>query len=219
MLDSFELNPDSKPNLSIIWLHGLGAGQHDLVPLASMLTLPQRSIRHVFPQAPTRAVTLNNGYRMPAWFDLSASKSGLVEDEPDVVAACSELDLIVKGEEKRGMSPNAIVLAGFSQGGALALFCGMSRKKPLGALLVLSGWLPCAATSAFNSVLDAEKTPIFYAHGVYDAIVPPVLVQSSRARLSALGYEVESRDYPIEHTIDAQEMADLGTWLNIRLAR
>lgn len=182
-----------------------------------MLSLPGKNVRHVFPQAPTRAVSLNNGYRMPAWFDLTVNDVGLAEDEHEVLSASRQLDLVIQGEIARGIAPGAIVLAGFSQGGALALFCGIHRDMPVGAIVVLSGWLPCAASLAITAEINTKHTPIFFAHGTYDSVVPPALVRTSRAQLQTLGYDVTSMDYPIEHTIDAQEMADLGAWLDTRL--
>lgn len=202
------------PVATIIVLHGLGADGNDFVPIAQELDLrPVGAVRFVFPHAPVRPVTINGGYRMRAWYDILGTDLARKEDEPGLRASLTEVQALIDREVERGIAAERIVLMGFSQGCAMTLLAGLRAPKRLAGLIGLSGYLPLAASTAAERSEANQHTPIFMGHGRQDPIVPHAGGVASRDALKALGYEVEWHDYPMEHSVCPEEIADLNRWL------
>lgn len=212
-------DPQASPVASIVVLHGLGADGTDFVPIAQELDLSALggAVRFVFPSAPVRPVTLNGGYEMRAWYDLFApSASPAVprkEDEPGLRVACQQVQALLDREVTRGVPASRTVLMGFSQGCAMTLMAGLRAPQRLAGLVAWSGYLPLAATTAAERSVANHGVPIFMAHGLYDAVVVPERGTASRDALLGLGYAVQWHDYPMAHTVCAQQVADLNAWL------
>ncbi len=188
---------------SVVWLHGLGADGHDFEPIIPEIGLP---LRYVFPHAPVRPVTLNGGMEMRAWFDLYSSIRDARVDDVGIAEARAAVTALIDREVERGTPADRIVLAGFSQGGALALATGLAYPSPLAAIVSLSAWLP----PAYTTVGPAQaKTPMFIAHGVYDQVVEASLGRATHATLVARGCAAEWHEYPMAHQVAAQEITDL----------
>jgi phospholipase/carboxylesterase len=197
---------------SVIWLHGLGADGHDFEPIVPELRLPEElRLRFVFPHAPVQAVTLNGGMAMRAWFDILTLDRGGPEDEAGIRASAAILDQLIAREQERGIAANKIVVAGFSQGGAIALHAGLRSKQPLGGVMALSTYLP--VKSAFADEVLTSELPIFMAHGSLDPILPMILGRNSADLLVANGFNVEWHDYQMAHSVCAEEIDDIRTWL------
>ncbi len=204
----------SAPDAAVIWLHGLGADGHDFEPVVSALELPAvAAIRFVFPHAPYRSVTINQGHVMRAWYDIHSISQGGAQD----VAGIRESDTIVHGlirrEIERGIASTRIVLAGFSQGGAMTLFSGLRYAQPLAGLLALSCYLPVIDELMAEAQPANAATPIFLAHGRRDSVVPFALGKTTCDTLQQLDYPVEFADYDIAHTVSIAELADIARWL------
>ncbi len=197
------------PDFSILWLHGLGASGDDFVPVAQELRLPQ-AVRHLFPQAPQRPVTLNGGYVMPAWYDISSSKIDDAQDAEGIAASALAVEALIAHEVARGIAPDHIFVAGFSQGGAIALQVGLRAKQKLGGVLALSTYLALADTAEHAACQD---TPVFMAHGLQDPVVPCALGRQSAAILEQLGCRVNWREYAMPHSVCMEEIRDIGNWL------
>lgn len=199
---------------SVIWLHGLGADGHDFEPIVPGLQFRQKpETRFIFPHAPVRPVTINQGYAMPAWFDIIALDAQATEDEAGIRAAADSVAALIAQEQQRGVPSEHIVLAGFSQGGALALHLGLRYSTRLAGILALSTYLPLADKIADEAAAANVQTPIFMAHGEYDPIVPLALAQLSRQRLQQLGYAPQWQTYPMEHSVMPREIDDISHWL------
>ncbi|HEX2199286.1 MAG TPA: alpha/beta fold hydrolase [Burkholderiales bacterium] len=208
-MDALEIESGANPQAAVIWLHGLGADGHDFEPIVPQLALTQ-PVRFVFPHAPVRAVTINQGMRMRAWYDIFQFGGG-PEDEAGIRASQRLLEEIIAQEKKRGIS--RIALAGFSQGGAIVLQTALRYPDPLAGVLALSTYLPLhAALPAERSPANA-KLPIFMAHGQYDDIIPLRRAEQSRHALEALGYPVQWHAYPMPHSVCPQEIADISAFL------
>lgn len=219
LLDCIETETGPAPAWTILWLHGLGADGNDFAPLVPQLL--QRgwpALRFVFPHAPVRAVTVNAGMRMRAWYDISGFDLERREDETGVRQSIAEVEALIAREGERGIAPQRIVLAGFSQGGVITLGTGLRRMRPLGGLVALSAYLPLAANSIAESTLDARATPVFMAHGSLDPVVPEALGRSGRDALQALGMDVEWHSYPMAHQVCPAEIQALTAWLGARFA-
>lgn len=212
-LPAVELETRPNPSHSVIWLHGLGADGNDFVPVVDQLDLPKLGIRFVFPHAPMLAVTINGGFVMRAWYDIVAEDLALKEDEAGIRRSQALVQDMVEREIARGIPASRIVLAGFSQGGAIALHTGLRFPKQLAGLMALSAYLPLAKTVERERNPANNPTPIFMGHGAVDNIVPLPLAVSSRARLTQLGYRVELHEYPMMHAVCPEELADIGAWL------
>ena len=199
-----------EPQGSVIWLHGLGADGHDFEPIVRELQLPAEfGLRFVFPHAPMRPVTINGGMTMRAWFDiLSLDRGGLV-DEAGVRASTGMLEDLIQREQDRGIDASKIVVAGFSQGGAIAIHAALRSKQVLAGLMALSTYLPLASSLEDQS----GKLPVFMAHGTFDPVLPMGLGRESADCLSALGLDVEWHEYPMAHAVCAEEIADIRRWL------
>lgn len=206
------------PNASVIWLHGLGADGYDFVPIVPQLELAGPPLpRFVFPHAPIRPVTLNGGLRMRAWYDLCGLTDAAPEDEAGIRESARRIEEYVRLECEAGAPMSRIVLAGFSQGGAIALNVALSRAEPLGGVLALSTYLPLR--DSVPQASDANRTlPILMCHGLYDPVLALEKAERSRDLLSAKGYAVEWHTYPMQHQVCPEEIADLSRWLSRVLA-
>lgn len=197
---------------SIIWLHGLGADGQDFVPIVDELSLPV-AVRFIFPHAPQRPVTINGGYVMRAWYDIAGSAIDTQQDEAGIRASQAAIEALIAQEVARGIAPDHIFLAGFSQGGAIALHTALRQTVPLGGVLALSCYLPLVDRASSEVVPDTRSSPIFMAHGRSDTVVPYALGLASRDALTKLGYTVEWREYPMQHSVCEQELRDIEIWL------
>jgi phospholipase/carboxylesterase len=212
--DAIELETAPQPRASIIILHGLGADGNDFVPIAQELDLdPVGPVRFVFPHAPVMPVTINAGYRMRAWYDILGTEEQGRQDEAGLRRSMQVVESLLVREEERGMPASRIVLAGFSQGCAMALLTGLRHAQRLAGIAGLSGYLPLAQATAAERSPANLATPIFMAHGFDDEIVTAGRGTSSRDALRALGYEVEWHEYPMGHSVCMEEIVDLNRWL------
>ena len=210
-MEAIELESGSHPQAAIIWLHGLGADGHDFEPVVPELGLA-KAVRFVFPHAPVRPVTLNAGMPMRAWYDIFQLGGG-PEDEAGVRASQRLLEDLIARETARGIAPAKIVLAGFSQGGAVALQTALRYPERLAGILALSTYLPLASTVASERGQANRDVPIFMAHGRFDDIIPIERAQASRKHLEALGYAVQWHEYPMPHSVCAPEIAEIAAFL------
>jgi phospholipase/carboxylesterase len=219
LLECVTIEPRGVARASVIWLHGLGADGHDFEGLVPELRLPESlGARFVLPHAPQRAVTLNAGYVMRAWYDLYALDFTRGEDEPGIRAATAGLARLIAHETARGIASNRILLAGFSQGGALALHGALRHPEPLAGVLALSTYLSRAASLATEAHPANRATPILLAHGLADEVVTPVAARHAHQQLAALGYPVTLREYAMGHALCPQEIADIRAFLIERLS-
>ena len=201
---------------AIIWLHGLGADGHDFEPIVPELKL-HLPIRFIFPHAPEIPVTINSGAVMPAWYDIKAPQIETMEDEAGIRNSQRAVTALIEREIERGIESHKIILAGFSQGGAIALHTGLRYDKPLAGILGLSTYLPLAHTLE-NELSDANrKTLIKLAHGSYDQIVPIHLAEESKSNLDQLGYQTDFDAYPMEHGVCPEEVTAISHWIKQRL--
>lgn len=201
---------------SIIWLHGLGADGQDFVPVADELKLPV-AVRYIFPHAPRRPVTINGGFVMRAWYDIRGNDISAEQDAVGIRDAQLSVEALIAQEIDRGISPQRIFLAGFSQGGAIALHTALRRSEPLAGILALSTYLPLADAAKREATTASRETPIFMAHGRQDPIIPCALGQASKAALLELGYAVAWHEYPMQHSVSDQELSDIEAWLTARI--
>lgn len=213
-LETVEMETGPGPQASVIWLHGLGADGHDFEPIVSELVRPgERPLRFVFPHAPVRPVTLNGGYPMRAWYDIIGIDRASRQDESGVRASGQAVRELIRRENERGTETSRLVLAGFSQGGAMAIFTGTRYPERLAGILALSSYFVLANTFTAERSEANAKTPIFMAHGTADPMVDPALGSESKRLLEASGYAVEWHTYPMGHTVSAEEVAAIATWL------
>ena len=213
-LECIELQTRETPQASIIWLHGLGADGHDFVPLVRELDLHGvLPLRFVFPHAPVIPVTINNGYQMRAWYDIRTPDFISREDEAGVRTSQHAIEQLIERENARGIPCERIVLAGFSQGGAITLQTGLRYPQRLAGLLALSTYLPLLDSTAKERAPANLDVPIFMAHGTQDAIVPYPRGILSKEHLTTLGYAVQWQEYPMQHSVCADEVADIAHWL------
>ncbi len=216
--DTIEVSSGTDLQGSVIWLHGLGADGHDFEPVVPQLALANRlGLRFVFPHAPFRPVTINAGMTMRAWYDVLTLERGGPQDEAGIRESGRLLELLIEREQERGVASENIVLAGFSQGGAIALHTGLRYPQRLGGLMALSTWLPLPdsfeAEVVQNAQAQSKQLPIFMAHGSFDPMLPIALGQHSHETLRNAGYAVEWHEYPMAHAVCAEEIADIRTWL------
>jgi phospholipase/carboxylesterase len=207
-MEAVEIETGSPPRASVIWMHGLGADGHDFEPIVPELRLKQ-AVRFVFPHAPVQPVTINQGMRMRAWYDIFQFGGGR-EDDKGIRASQA---LIVKLIEEQPVPPEKIVLAGFSQGGAIALQTALRYPKKLAGIMALSTYLPLAATLAAERTAANAQVPIFMAHGGYDDIIPIQRAQDSKNFLEKLGYGIEWHEYPMPHSVCGDEVRDISAFL------
>ncbi len=214
LLDTIEIETAPAPRAAVIWMHGLGADGHDFEPIVPELGLPDSlPVRFVFPHAPIRPVTINAGMVMRAWYDVMSLGGTRREDEQGVRASQRGIEALIEREKTRGLVAGQIVLAGFSQGGAMALQTGLRHPERVAGLLVLSSFLPLPDSLAAEASPANRDVPIFMAHGTHDPLIPLARARDSRDRLLALGYHVEWHEYPMPHAVCGEEIADLSAWL------
>ncbi|WP_108126117.1 alpha/beta hydrolase [Saccharospirillum mangrovi] len=215
LLPAVELQTRPNPNATVIWLHGLGADGHDFEPIVPELQLDDLAVRFIFPHAPSRPVTVNGGMRMPAWYDIIAIDIDRTIDTAQLMASADAIDAFIARERERGIDSRRIVIAGFSQGGAVAYECALRHPEPLAGLLALSTYF---ATEATNRASDANRRmPILSCHGMLDPVVPETLGRKAVMGLKADGYDVEYRTYPMPHSVAPEEIRDIAVWLRQRL--
>lgn len=213
-LQHIELATGAEPAGSVIWLHGLGADGWDFVPIVRELPLPETlALRFIFPHAPERPVTINNGYVMRAWYDIRQQDIARVPDEAGIRDSQAAVERLIARERERGVPAARIVLAGFSQGGAIALQAGLRHREKLAGIVALSTYLPLEGSLDAEASAANKSTPIFMAHGTEDPIVPLQLADASQRALRARGYEVEWDTWPMPHAVCAEEVEALGGFL------
>ena len=213
-LETVELEPRAPADAAVLWMHGLGADGHDFESLVPELRLPAAlPVRFVFPHAQVRPVTINGGQRMRAWYDVVGFDERAPQDAAGIRASAESLGALVKRERERGIAAERIVVAGFSQGGAMALQLGLRWPERLAGVMALSTWLPLADTLEGEAHPANAAVPVLMAHGSFDPVVPQAAGEASRDTLRALGYDVDWRSYPMPHSLCAQEVADIREWL------
>lgn len=211
-----ELTPD--PTATVLWLHGLGADGYDFEPVVPMLGLPDRArLRFVFPHAPVQPVSVNGGLPMRAWYDIYGIGPGYPQDEPGIRRAEGRLRELIAREAQRGIAPGRLVLAGFSQGGALALHTGLRLAEPVAGVVALSTWLPLGENLEAELTDAGRRTPILMMHGTGDTVVPLEVAERSRDRLQGCGCSVEWQTFGMPHTVIAPQLRRIGDWLRARL--
>lgn len=216
-LDAIQLETGKSPDAAVIWLHGLGADGNDFAGIVPQLQLPPEvSIRFIFPHAPVRAITINQGYMMPGWFDLTSLNIDNDEDEAGINESSQAIRSLCQKQESLGIAAERIILAGFSQGGAIALHCGLNYPSPLAGIMALSCYLPhcCQLDNKINQGID-----IFMAHGLQDDVINPNYGDLSRQRLEKSGYSVKWHEYAMQHNVCVEEIQDIREWLIQNLAR
>ena len=219
MLDTVENETGADPQWSVLWLHGLGADGHDFAPIVPELVRPHwPAIRFVFPHAPVQPITINNGVPMRAWYDIVSADFRSRADSAGVDASIVELELLIEREIARGIPAERILLAGFSQGGAVILSALLRRTRPLAGLIALSTYLPDPAKAAAARGADAISVPVFMAHGTQDPVIPVAIAEHTAQTLSALGLPVQWHTYTMAHQVCAEELHALGDWLEARFA-
>ena len=219
LLEHIQIETNDHPEIAIIWMHGLGADGNDFVPMVRELDLTGLpGIRFIFPHANTMPVTISNGYVMRSWYDITGLELGRREDENGLRASQKDIEAFIEREKARGIPASRIILAGFSQGCAIAIQTGLRHPEPLAGLLCLSGYVPLSAYVATERTDAGKSTPIFMAHGRYDNVVPFNRAEASRDLLVSLGYQVEWHEYAMQHTLCLEEVQHISAWLKKVLA-
>jgi phospholipase/carboxylesterase len=214
LLQCVEVQTNASPTATVILLHGLGADGYDFVPVVRELeTHGAPSARYVFPHAPTMPVTINGGYVMRAWYDILGTDLVQREDEHGIRASQGMVEALIEQEVGRGVPRSRIVLAGFSQGGAITLHTGLRQPQPLAGLIALSCYLPLADAFSKEATAASAAVPIFLAHGTQDPVVPLARGSASRDALQAAGYAVDWREYPMPHSVCAEEIRDIAAFM------
>ncbi len=217
--DGIERQTGPAPEWAVIWLHGLGADGHDFEPIVPELVRRQwPALRFVFPHAPVQPVTINGGVRMRSWYDILGADLNAQQDEAGIRTSAAFVDTLIEREITRGIPSERILLAGFSQGGAIVLTAGLRQKHRLAGVIALSTYLPLAWTLEAEAAPANRKTPIFMAHGAMDPVIPMPRALASRDALTALGYAVEWHAYPMPHSVCAEEIHGLANWMQARFS-
>ena len=214
LLETIEIETRPNPEVAIIWMHGLGADGNDFVPLVRELDLAGLpGIRFVFPHAGTMPVTINGGYVMRAWYDIMGTDLVRREDEAGLRKSQLQIEALIAREKARGIPASRIILAGFSQGCAMALQTGLRHPEKLAGLMCLSGYVPLSAKVPTERTRESTQTPIFMVHGRDDGVIPMARAEQSRDLLNSMGYQVEWHEYPMQHSLCQEEVDDIGAWL------
>jgi len=214
-LDSIIIETQEHPDAAVIWLHGLGADGNDFVPIIEQMQLPSHlAIRFVFPNAPLRPITINQGYQMPGWYDISSLSIVEQEDEAGIRESSAILKALCEEQEASGISASRIVLAGFSQGGAIALHCGCRYPKPLAGIIALSTYMPLPDTLSDEISEAIIETPIFMGHGLQDNVVAYDYGKQTLAQLEECGLNVHWYEYEMEHSVCLEEVSHIRQWLS-----
>jgi phospholipase/carboxylesterase len=211
-LDALEVETAPSPSAAVIWMHGLGADGYDFVDVPPMLGMG-RPVRFVFPHAPMQPVTINGGMVMRAWYDVRHDAGVRREDETGIRASQRRVEALIAREKTRGIQAKRLVLAGFSQGGAMALQTGLRHPERLAGVMALSCFLPLADRLPAEAAAANRDVPIFLAHGTHDPVIPLARAEHARAALEGLGYRVEWHEYHMPHSVCPEELADIGAWL------
>ncbi|MDX8395441.1 MAG: alpha/beta hydrolase [Mariprofundaceae bacterium] len=213
-LPHIEVDTDANPTACIIWLHGLGADGHDFETIVPQLGLPDDlAVRFIFPHAPAIPVSINGGYIMPAWYDIKHTDLGYEQDTSGIHHSAQLIQILIDQQEMHGIKSDRIILAGFSQGGAMALHIGLRQGEPLAGIIALSCYIP------LDDALDREhnpatvKTPVFVAHGIDDPVVALERGNSAQRLLTTLGHQVTWQTYPMEHSVCHEEIIHIGKWI------
>jgi len=216
LLATIDIETGREPRAAVIWLHGLGADGHDFEPIVPELGLPAApALRFIFPHAPHQAVTINGGAVMRAWYDVTGDGR---QDAAGIRSSQARVEALIARERARGVAARSIVLAGFSQGGAIALQAGLRHPERLAGILALSTYLPLPDTVANEAHAANRDVAIFMGHGTQDPVIPLSWATRARDHLVSLGYAVEWREYPMPHAVCAEEIEDVGAWLRVVLA-
>jgi phospholipase/carboxylesterase len=219
-LPAIEIETRPNPTCAVIWLHGLGADGNDFVSIVPELGLPPEvGVRFIFPHAPRRPITINGGYVMRGWYDIEALDGNRRADEAGILESAAAVRKLIERENERGIPTSCIVLAGFSQGGAMAYTVGLSHAESLAGIVALSAYIPAPALLEANLAAANRSTPLFAAHGTEDDILPVALGEQARATLAKLGFTIEWHTYPMPHSVCLPEIVALGAWLRARLAQ
>ena len=221
LLPAIEIETAPKPEFAVIWLHGLGADGSDFAPAIPFLRLPaDLAVRFIFPHAQEIRVTCNGGYIMPAWYDIIEARGIEREvDEVGILSSRSDIRRLIDRENQRGIPCENIVLAGFSQGGAMAYTVGLTHPQPLAGVVALSAYIPAPSLLTEVECKPNRATPLFVGHGAEDDIVPLALGSQAQDFLHACGYDLSWRLYPMDHTVSEDELAEVGAWLAERFRR
>ena len=217
-----QTNPgdSSEADAAVIWLHGLGADGSDFVPIVSELKLPAAlNIRFIFPHAPVRPITINQGYRMRGWYDITSLDIANRDDEAGIIESSSILTRLCDEQLAQGIAPERLIVAGFSQGGAIALHAGLRYPETLGGIMALSTYLPMQQRLPQEAVAANRQTPVFMAHGLNDDVVALQFGLQTRSLLQQLGYRLQWHDYAMGHSVCMEEISDISDWLGSVLAQ
>ena len=211
-LETLEIETGADPTWSVVWLHGLGADGHDFKPIVPEFDLPE-AVRFIFPHAPIRPVTINGSYPMRAWYDIFSLERGGLEDEAGIRASASQVENLVQSEVDRGIPVSQLVLAGFSQGGAMALHVGLRYSQSIAGIIALSTYLPLPKTLTMEKTSGTKRLPIFMGHGTEDVTIPEFYGAQSRDQLQSEGYKVDWHTYPTGHSVCEEEILHINGWL------
>jgi len=221
LLETIDIETRPHPAAAVIWMHGLGADGNDFAPIVPELALGSLpAVRFIFPHAPMQPVTLNNGQVMRAWYDVSFGDlegRSRQADEKGVRTSQAAIGKLIARENKRGIASRQIVVAGFSQGGAIALETGLRYPERLAGIMALSTYLPLAAKLEAEASAQNRDVPIFFAHGSHDPVIALPMAVASRDKLRELGYNVDWHEYPMQHSVCMEEVADISAWLRSTL--
>lgn len=217
-IPAIELTTGRDPTGSVIWLHGLGADGWDFVPIVQELGLPETlALRFIFPHAPRQAVSINGGAVMRAWYDIALDGLARRVDEAGILASASTLTSLVQGEAARGIAADRVILAGFSQGGVIALQAGLRYPDALAGIVALSTYLAMPGTVAVQGSAANRSVPILMAHGTQDTVIPLAMAEESRRQLLDAGYKVDWHTYPMGHSVAREELQQISRFLQNRL--
>jgi len=217
LLRAVEIETGGAVRSAIVWMHGLGADGHDFEPIVPHLGLKDRGVRFVFPHAPRRAVTINGGLLMPAWFDVRSQDFGADIDASGIRASVVQVEALIAREKERGVPAGRILLAGFSQGGVIALCSALRHPERLAGVMGLSTFLTAEALVEGDLSAANAGLPVFMGHGDEDPMIPIAWAEAARDRLLALGHPVAWKSYPMAHQVCAEEIADIAAWIRERL--
>lgn len=218
-LEKIEIETRDNPDSAVIWLHGLGASGNDFAPIVPQLGLPDAlAVRFIFPHAPIRPISINQGYEMPGWYDIYNQDIVSGEDEAGIIETSEIIQQLCIEQEALGIAANRIILAGFSQGGAIALYCGLRYPNALAGIMALSTYLPLHAHLDKTASSSQKNTDIFMAHGTRDDVVTPQFGKQSYTLLKEAGYAINWHEYAMPHSVCLQEITDIGMWITHRLS-
>lgn len=217
-IDYIEVQTGMDPVCAVIWLHGLGADGHDFEPIVPQLGMMQQTpTRFIFPHAPVRPITINDGLEMRGWYDITGMAFDRGQDRDGIEQSAAMLRSLIEQENRRGIKFENIFIAGFSQGGAIVLHTGLRFGQRLAGIIALSTYLPLAESLESEKSADNQHTPIFMAHGVHDPLIPLALAQRSKAQLVQSGYSVSWFEYPMQHGVSPQEINEIADFLQSRI--